>query len=65
MTSGAVALSLTDVAFFTPPHRSRRPEWRSEGGERMIALFRTFRRELVKTADLATGPFRGTGHTAY
>ena len=65
MTSGAFALTFTDVAIFTPPHRSNRPERRSKGDERIVTKFAAFRRELAKAAEMAGMPFRRIGHNTH
>ena len=50
--AGALALSMTDVAFFTPPpNRPSRPERRTEGDGVVTALLHTIRRELAQAAE--------------
>ena len=53
MTAGALTLSITDVAFFTPPNRSDRPDRRPAGDAGIVAAFRTFRRELAVATEAA------------
>ncbi|MGH2383304.1 MAG: hypothetical protein ACRDG7_19075 [Candidatus Limnocylindria bacterium] len=51
-TAGAHALSITDVAFFTPPpNRPSRPERRTGGDGVVTTLLRTIRRELAHAAE--------------
>lgn len=56
MTAGALTLSITDVAFFTPPHRSDRPERRTTGDHGILGAVRTLRRELAAAAEAADEP---------
>lgn len=57
LATGALALSLTDVAFFPLPPRPQRPGRRSVRGTGIArSLLRTFRRELaIALRDPATG----------
>ena len=51
-TAGAYALSITDVAFFTPPpNRPSRPGRRNGRDGVVTALLRTIRREVSHAAE--------------
>ena len=49
--TGAFALGMTDVAFFTPPNRPSRQERRHKGDGVIVALLHTIRRELAQAAE--------------
>lgn len=52
MTIGAMAMTATDVAFFSPPpNRPHRPERRTGGRSVARALISAFRREPAHATD--------------
>lgn len=49
--TGAFALGMTHVAFFTPPNRPPRQERRRRGDGVVVAVLHTIRRELAQAAE--------------